>query len=186
MPMCAITIGMVSSKMNVEIRLKNGKIVSGETKMPKENQNKIKIRCIDIDTVVQAKDIDCMSVWSVKYDKGKKYQMKWSEYYRKPGGKIHKPSWIILMQEGKYCDMWCIARKANFGLEGDIVMWHDYHETTIELYWKRSDTIPTMIWNLKHCQQYFCDDKIIIEKIKTQKDPPFYMVDQIQEYIPGR
>lgn len=43
-----------------------------------------------------------------------------------------------------------------------------------------------MIWNLNHCQQYFSDDKVIVEKIKTQIDPPFYMENQVQEYIPGR
>lgn len=127
-----------------------------------------------------------MSVWSAKYDRGKKYIMKWTEYYKKPGGKTHKPAWIILRQEGPYCDMWCIARKANFGLEGDIVMWHKYHETTIELYWKKNESIPTMIGSLEHCQQYFSDDKVIINKIQTQTNPPFYMEDQVQEYTPGR
>ena len=186
LPTRAITIGMVSNKMNVEIHLKNGEVVYGETKMPKESQDKLKIKTADGNVAVQAKDIDYMSVWSVKYDTGKKYVMRWSEYYKKPGGKIHKPSWLILMQQGPNCDMWCLARKANFGLEGDVVMWHKYHETTIELYWKKSEAIPTMIWNLGHCQTYFSDDKVIVEKIKTQKDPPFYMVDQVQEYIPGR
>ena len=185
-PLNAITIGMVSNKMNVEVHLIGGRIVCGKTKMPKENQEKLKVRITDRDTVISAKDVNYMSVWSEKYDTGKKYIMRWSGYYKKPGGKPHKSVWIILRQEGPYCDMWCVARKANFGLEGDIVMWHKYHETTIELYWKKNADIPTMIWNLNHCQQYFSDDKVIVEKIKSQKNPPFYMEEQVQEYMPGR
>lgn len=182
----AITIGVVSNKMNVEIHLKDGKTVCGETKMPKENQDKLKIKCADRDTVILSQDVNYMSVWSSKYDRGKKYIMRWSEYYKKPGGKIHKPAWIILRQEGPYCDMWCIARKANFGLDGDIVMWHKYDETTIELYWKKTETHPTMMVSLKHCQEYFSDDKVITHKIETQTNPPFYMEEQVQEYVPGR
>lgn len=185
LPLEAINIGFVSGKANAKVYLADGNVVTGDTNLPKEKQDKLKLKVAGRDTVIMASDIDHMVVRSTKYATGKEYVMRWTEYYKKPGGKPHKPAWVILWQEGPYCDMWCVARKAAFGLEGDMNVYFNDNDT-VELYWKKDAGLPTMIRNLDHCARYFSDDAVIVEKIKTQRKPPFYMTDQVREYIPGR
>lgn len=186
-PALPIKIGMVSNKIAAEVYLKNGEILTAVGKMPKEKQEKLKFRLHSgRDTVISAADVDSMQVWSTKYNTGNKFVMRWTGYHDKPGGKLNRPVWIILWRKGPNCSLWAVARKANFGLDGNVMMWHKSYESNVELYWKAGEPYPTMIRNRKQSAEYLADDEVVVEKIKTMKNPPYYMVDQVMDYIPGR
>lgn len=183
----AFKVGMVSNKIAAEVYLTNGSMIAGTGKMPKEKQDKLKLRLHSgRDTVVRAVDVDSMIVWSTKYNTGQKFRMRWTSYHKKPGGKLNRPVWVIMWHAGPHCNMWCVARKANFGMDGEVMMWHKQYESTVELYWKKSEQYPTMVWNRKQCAEYLGDDEVVAEKIRTMKNPPFYMADQVKQYVPGR
>lgn len=179
-----LKVTLNSSKAEADIVLQSGAHVSGLTVIPKKKAAKIKLRTERGDTVIKADDIAYMTVRSSKFKSEKEYLMLRTPYHEKPGGKTGKPAWMILWSEGPYCSMWVISRGAQFEGDGKMVLWIRDDKSAVELYWKKSEEYPTMIWNRKQAARYLADDEVLVDSLRTQRT--YRMADQVRDYVPSR
>ena len=65
--------------------------------------------------------------------------------------------------------MWVVSRGAQFEGDGKMVLWIRDDKSAVELYWKKSEEYPTMIWNRKQAARYLADDEVLVDSLRTRK-----------------